>query len=130
MAALANSQIQKLGKKIKRLIEIYKLYKDKLKNPYIKLLPLDIKKGEIPLCIDLFSKHRNKIEKYLNLNGIRISKFHVNISESSLIKIKNKKKLYFNSYLFSNYGFMPPCGPDQNLNTISKVIKIMNAWKP
>lgn len=130
LAALANSQIQKLSKKIKRLIKIYQLYKDKLKNPYIKLLPLDIKKGEIPLCIDLFSKYRNKIEKYLNLNGIRISKFHVNISESNLINIKNKKKIYLNSYLFSNYGFMPPCGPDQNLNNIFKVIKIMNAWKP
>ena len=74
-----------------------------LNNPNIKLLKINIDKGEIPLCIDLLSKHRNKLEKYLKSKRISISKFHINISESKLVNIKNRKSLYRNSYLFSNY---------------------------
>ena len=130
LASLANSQMSKLNIKIKRLKKIYKLYKNNLNNPHIKFLDISIDTGEIPLCVDLFSKHRRKLEKYLQSKGILISKFHVNISESKLVNIKKKKQLYKNSYLFSNYGFMPPCGPDQNLKDISYVIREMNNWRP
>lgn len=130
LASLANSQIKSLDTKIKKLKKIYNLYKNNLNNPNVKLLDINIGKGEIPLCIDLFSKQRNKLEKYLKSKGILISKFHVNISESRLVNIKNKNSLYKNSYMFSNYGFMPPCGPDQNLKDISKVISQINNWKP
>ncbi len=130
LASLANSQVKTIEKKIRKLKKIYNLYKNNLNNPNIKLLKINIDKGEIPLCIDLLSKHRNKLEKYLKSKRISISKFHINISESKLVNIKNRKSLYRNSYLFSNYGFMPPCGPDQNLNDIFKVISLINNWKP
>ncbi len=129
LASLANSQVKKIKKKITLLKKIYYLYLNNLKNLKVKFLDIDIKKGEIPLCIDLFCKERTKLEKYLNFKGIKISKFHTNISESSLVSIKDKKNKFKNSYSFSKSGFMPPCGPGQKISDIKKVIKVINEWK-
>ena len=129
LASMANSQIKKIQTKIKILKKIYNLYLNNIQNLKVKILKIDIKNGEVPLCIDLFCRERDKLEKYLDYKGIKISKFHTNISESSLVNYKNKKSKFKNSYSFSKYGFMPPCGPGQKTSNIKKVIKVINEWK-
>ena len=130
LVSLANAQIKKIKIKINKLLKIYRLYENNLNNPNITFLPINVNNGEIPLCIDLYSKYRNQIRKYLQKNGFDMSNFHMNISESNLVSYKNKKKLFPNSYSFSNYGFSPPCGPAQKLKDINKVIELLNKWKP
>ena len=54
-ATIALEMFKSAEDRIEKLNKIYQFYYDSIKGTQYKLLPVDIKKGEIPLLIDIYS---------------------------------------------------------------------------
>ena len=121
------AQLSKRHVKIEHVKKIYNLYKNCIdKLDYIDLIPVNIK-YEVPLHIEVVSKHRDKIIKYLKDKDIEINFLPPSIHLSQ--HLKQEDDSYTNSLFFNNYSFVLPCGPNQDLINIEYVISILKGFK-
>tara|TARA_A100001388_G_scaffold232323_1_gene184928 strand:- start:12723 stop:13796 length:1074 start_codon:yes stop_codon:yes gene_type:complete len=122
-ASFALGMLETYQERIEKLSLIYEMYKDGLEGlENNKLLPVNKKRGEIPLLIDVVSKDRNQVTKLLNSNDIPTCNYHESLDKASYT---NKFQELKNSSKFGSMVFHPPCGPDQDLERIEKSIKIL-----
>jgi len=114
------AQLSKRHVKIEHVKKIYNLYKNCIdKLDYIDLIPVNIK-YEIPLYIEVVSKYRDKIIKYLKDKDIEINFLPPSIHLSQ--HLKQEDDSYTNSLFFNNNSFMLPCGSNQSIANINRVI--------
>lgn len=124
LASIALTELKKFNYYKKKLISLYKLYEEGLrKTKNVKLIPVNIKNGEIPQYIEIISNNRKKLYKYLTKKNIDIRLFYPSMSEHNNLKSNCK-----NSLVFSKKGVYLPSGPDQNKKDIIKVIKEINLF--
>jgi dTDP-4-amino-4,6-dideoxygalactose transaminase len=125
LASIALTELKKFNYYKKKLINLYKFYEEGLKNSKnVKLIPVNIKNGEIPQYIEIISHNRKKLHKHLLKKNIDIRLFYPSMSEHN-----NLKSNFKNSLVFSKKGIYLPSGPDQNKKDIIKVIKEINLFK-
>lgn len=122
-AVVGIKSINSFNKIKKKLFQIYNLYKKKLNNKNLFMFNYEKKEGEIPNYIEIMSKNRNKLIVYLKKNKISFSYGTrlLNLSPTFSIStdLKNAKK-------FDKQILRLPCGPGQSINSINKVIKVLN----
>ena len=122
-ASIALGMLETYQERIEKLSLIYEMYKDGLEGlENNKLLPVNKKRGEIPLLIEVVSKDRNQVTKLLNSNDLPTCNYHESLDKASYT---NKFQELKNSSKFGSSVFHPPCGPDQDLERIEKSIKIL-----
>ena len=98
-AALGLSQIKNLDWRIKKLKKIHSFYfKNIKKNKNIKLIPFNLKNGELPLWTDVWCNYRNELYKFLESKNIECRYYWKPLNlcppySSSFRKLKNSKKL-------------------------------------
>lgn len=127
LAAIILAQLSQIEEKRKRVNEIYKKYEAGLSQlDYVKMIP--VKYGpEISLMIDVKSKHREQIIKYLAENGIEAEKFHKPLNNAAYIGSAGN---FPNANNFAEEGFVLPCGPSQPLENVDKCISLLKKWRP
>lgn len=126
-ASIGIAQILRLDEKIKHLNEVYQIYYNEFLNcERVSLLPVDVKNGMIPICVDLVCKERTDLENFLSMNGVEISKFHPALHHAPYYS--GQAEHFRNSERFSNEGFMPPCGPSQPLENVHQTIDLIHKW--
>ncbi len=122
-ASIALGMLETYQERIKKLNLIYEMYSEGLKGlENNKLLPVNIKKGEIPLLIDVISKDRERITSKLNQTDLPTCNYHKSLDKAYYTK---KFKELTNSSKFGSQVFHPPCGPDQDLERVEKSIKVL-----
>jgi dTDP-4-amino-4,6-dideoxygalactose transaminase len=120
------TQLQKLPKKIAHLKKIYSLYEKEFKKlDYIKLIRVNTK-NEIPLYIEVVSKYKKDLMKFLQQNEIETKELPPSLHLSNHLKQKGKFK---NSIYFDKYSFILPSGPNQEIKNIKKTIKVIKKFK-
>lgn len=125
LASIALSELKKFNLYKKKLINLYKFYEKGLKETKnVKLIPVNIKNGEIPQYIEIISEKRKKLYNHLIKKNIDVRLFYPSMSEHNNLKSNLK-----NSKNFSKKGIYLPSGPDQNKKDILKVIKEINLFK-
>ena len=125
LSSIGLEQLKKKKKKINHINRIYDLYLDGLKKSnYYKIVPVNRKVGEVPICVDILCKNRDKFEKELKELGVQTSKIHPPLSFAKYIN--SNSKYLKNSESFAKFGLMLPSGPNQPLENIKKTIKILN----
>jgi len=126
LAAIGLQQIKLLPNRIKKLKEIYLLYQQGLKNlSFIKLVPVNIKEGEVPVYIEVLCDYRDKLINYLKDNGIETRPFYPDLNRASYL---NNNNSYPESEIFGNKGVYLPSGPEQNLSDINRVIDVIEGF--
>tara|TARA_Y100001970_G_scaffold258688_1_gene338846 strand:- start:10677 stop:11756 length:1080 start_codon:yes stop_codon:yes gene_type:complete len=123
LSSIALSQVNKIAIKEKKLKQIYQLYKKGIKN--LNKTQILENKSKSPLCIDLVTKNRNQLKKFLHSRNIEISDFHPDLTNAYYL---NTAKNLKNSNYFSTHGFMPPCGPNQKINYVKKTIAAIREY--
>ena len=119
-AAFALGMLESYEDRLKKLNEIYLMYKEGLKGlENTSLVEVDTDKGEVPLLIDLHTRNRHKMVSHLETKGIKTCNYHKSLSNCPGV---NKVIKTMNSEEFGNKIFHPPCGPDQDLSDIDKAI--------
>ena len=118
-------QLSKLNKKRKHLRKIYKHYKKTIdKLDFIDLIK--VKKYELPIYIEVVSKEREKLIKYLNSFGIQTTLLPPSLH---LMKHLSQKGDFENSNYYNDFSFVLPCGPNQDIKNVKYVIKILKKYK-
>ncbi len=125
LSSMGIEQLKKKKQKINHINKIYDLYINNLKkSSYYKIVPVNKRSGELPICVDIICKNRDKFEKDLRKLGIQTSKIHPPLSFAKYIKSNSRELI--NSEKFAKNGLMLPSGPNQPLRNIKKTIEILN----
>ena len=119
---LALEQLNDIKKRIKIKKNIYKRYKENLKNnSNIKFF--DFKKDETPWSVDIYSNKINKIKKILIKNKIYTRDVYPPLNSQKIYK--NFKGLPISNY-YCKKGLWLPSSIDLKNKDIDKICKIIN----
>lgn len=126
-AAVALKQIDKIPQKKKMHIYLYNFYREKIKKmKTIRILEVDITKGELPLWIEIVCENRDKLFDHLKKFGIQCRKSNPNLNDSPHIKQKGS---FPRSAFFKKRMLALPCGPDQDISNIKYTIKSLESFE-
>ena len=126
LASIGLVQIKKRNKAIKKCKNIYQFYKKELENlKKISLIPVDVKKGEIPLWVEVLCKERSNLINFLSKKNVQVRPFNPTMQSTKYLKITNTLK---NSKKFAREGLTLPCGPAQSMNNIRYVVKLLKEY--
>lgn len=126
LAAMGIAQINRLDEKLNHLYEVYKRYEIGLASlPFIKIIPVDIKMGQVPLLIDVESQYATEIITYLKLHDIETVRLHPPLHHAAYF---NDNDGYPYATRFAQEGFNLPCGPSQPLENVDRCISLLHEW--
>ena len=110
----------KVKKRIENLKLVYENYRSALLElDYLKLIPVNIEEGEIPLYIEILVEEREKLMKYLISHKIETRPFYPDLDTAGHLKCKDE---FPNAALFGKQGLVLPCGPDQPIENVECVL--------
>ena len=127
LASVAISELERIKLKINKLNMIYKLYKmhiDKLK--FLKIIPINVNKKEIPIYIEVTCLFREKLINFLKKHSINCRPFYPSLNEAGYNKEKN---FFFNSDHFSRNGLYLPSGPDLKIKSVKKILVLLKEFE-
>ncbi len=120
-ASMGIAQLKVIDKKRKKILEIYKIYNSHFKDSsFLRIIPVNIDSGEIPLYVEVVCERRKQLVEYLLRKNIISIPFYANISRAKYLGVKEN---FPNSNLFEEHGLYLPCGPDQSIDDILRTIK-------
>ncbi len=127
-ACIGLSQLDKINNRKNSFVSIWKRYRDFLKNyKHIKITPVNIKNGELPLYVEVISPYRNYIIEKLASYGINTRKVYPDLDTAKYIDIIKPVDLQ-TSRIFGEQAFVLPCGPsrtDEEMEYILKKLQII-----
>ena len=126
-ASIGIVQLKRLLGRIERLKEIYLQYENGLRDTTFKLIPVNIKAGEIPVYSEFLVKNRTEWIKRLEDKGIESRPFYPDIDKASYFSDQKMDFPYSRQYGIE--GIYLPCGPSQSYDNIRTVIKTIKSIK-
>jgi len=125
-ASIGLVRLSKVKERIQKLEVIYEKYREGLsKIDYLKLIPVNVKDGEIPLYIEVLSKERGKLMKYLDSRGIQTRPLYPDLDSAVHLKCDYD---FPNTRIFGKQGLVLPCGPDQPLENVDHLFEILDLY--
>ena len=122
-ASLGLVQLGKVSERISNLEKIYRTYREGLQGmDWIKLIPVDIDKGEIPLYVEILIEERNQLVRYLESQNIETRAIYPDLDTAGHLECKGN---YPNARVFGKKGLVLPCGPDQPIKNVHRVIELI-----
>ena len=109
----------------KNLLNIYKYYKENLKNPKLKLENIE-GKFSVPIYVHVFVKNRKNFISYCNKKKIELHIGTMCLTDSA--PFKNYKGKFPNAKLVSQSIVRLPSGAGYKLKDIAKVVNILNKY--
>ena len=126
-ASIALVQLGKVQNRISNIKKIYSLYQEALKKINgINLIPVDIEHGEIPLYVEVIVDEREKLVEYLSSKNIQTRRIYPDLDSAKYLDCEGA---YPNSRIFGKKGLVLPCGPDQPIDNIERVIESLFLFK-
>ncbi|NQS90620.1 DegT/DnrJ/EryC1/StrS family aminotransferase, partial [Patescibacteria group bacterium] len=123
LAGVGLSQIEKIKKKIRALKDVYHFYRNALNDlDYIKLIEVNIQQGELPLWIEAICIERDKVINLLKSKNIQTKPFFPPLNK--LPYLSNRKRFKYSKF-YADYGLTLPSGPDQSIEDLKYVIRIL-----
>jgi perosamine synthetase len=119
-ASIGLVQLDKVNERIDNLKKLYEKYKICLSDlNFLKLIPVNIERGEIPLYIEVLVEEREKLVEYLSSNSIETRLFYPDLDSATHLKCKGD---FPNARLFGKQGLVLPSGPDQSEENLDYVL--------
>jgi len=126
LSSLALTQVEEFEFKKEKFISVYKIYENEIKKlDKIRLFPCRLDRGEVPIWVEILSKHRDQLFDYLKENKIKTMKFYPSLHRSPYLSSQNSRD-FSNSQIFEKEGMILPCGPDISKD---KILRVINALK-
>jgi perosamine synthetase len=125
-ASIGIEQLKRVPNRITHVKAVYEKYKTGISSiPFLKLIPVDSIQGEIPVYVEVLCKRRKELISFLSSYGIQTRPFYPNLNEASYLESTGD---FPNSNIFGKEGLFLPCGPNQSLRNIERVIEILNIF--
>jgi perosamine synthetase len=127
-ASLGIGQLHSRAKKVERAVALYRAYESVLQRfGFIRLVPVNVDDGEVPLWVEAASPVREALMTYLAEQGVQTRRFLPCLNTAPHLRINRQ---FPNSARFHREGFILPCGPDQPLENVERVGKILDGFRP
>jgi len=125
-ASLGLVQLGKVEERINNLKKIYIEYREALKAiDWIKLIPVYVEEGEIPLYVEVLVEEREKLMKYLASHSIQTRAIYPDLDTAEHLKCSDK---FPNTRVFGKQGLVLPCGPDQPFENVDLVVEKLHLY--
>lgn len=126
-ASIGIAQLARAPKRIEHVKAVYARYKAGIAElPFLKLIPFAVAAGEIPLYSEVLCDDRARLVDYLNAQGIQTRPFYPDLDRADYLQNEGD---FPNSRLFGDKGLFLPCGPEQPLENIDRVLEILRAFR-
>ena len=125
-SSIGIAQLGRVEQRIAYLKTVYAKYEQALKQfPFLKLIPVAVDQGEIPIYIEVLCNEREKLISFLASQGIQTRPFYPDLDSASHLNASGE---FPNSRVFSECGLVLPCGPSQPLEKIDYVIETLQNY--
>ncbi len=129
LAAVGLAQLERVEEKRKKHLWFYDFYEKALADvPYLKLLPVNLERGNLPLWVEVLVPERKKWMALMEAEGIQVRPFTPDLNLSK--HVSEDHKPFANSRLFSDHGAWVPCGPDLPLESYERAVAVMKSLTP
>ena len=128
LASMGLVQLSKVPTRLTQIHAVHQRYDsafDEFQFPFIKIIPVNIEAGEVPLWVEVLCEDRPKMMSYLESKGIQTRRFLRDLDESPHLKNHGE---FPNSRMFGDHGVFMPCGPSQSLENIDRVVDALRAF--
>jgi perosamine synthetase len=126
LASIGLVQLTKLPERMEKVKSIYRRYETTIRElPFLKLIPVRLESGEIPIYIEVLCRERDRLMKFLGDNNVQTRPFYPDLNFASYFGSKEK---FPNSEIFGRDGLFLPCGPDQTIENIDKVLRFLKEF--
>ncbi|MEI7635781.1 MAG: DegT/DnrJ/EryC1/StrS family aminotransferase [Syntrophus sp. (in: bacteria)] len=126
-SSLGLVQLANVQQRVDRLKKVYQKYESSIKEfEFLKLIPVDIPKGQVPLYVEVLCSEREKLIAFLASKGIQTRPFYPNLDTAVHLGCSEE---FPNSKIFGDQGMMLPCGPDQPFENIDRVIEMLGMFE-
>ena len=126
LASIGIEQLKRLPDRIERVKAVYEKYSSAMDDlHFLNFIPVDIVAGEIPNYVEALCPEREKLAKYLADNSIQTRLFYPDLDTADYFRYTGK---FPNSRKYGTQGLYLPCGPDQPLDNISHVLKVLQLY--
>lgn len=126
-AAMGIAQLAKAPGRIQHLKDIYAAYDRGIAGlKGVRLIPVHVVGGEIPLYIEVLVERRDELIPYLNDRGIQARPATPDLD---LTPYFENSGTFENSRIFSSKGMYLPGGPEQPMENVERVIEILREFE-
>lgn len=128
LSSIGLVQLSKIPERLAHMNAIHDRYDsafDEFQFPFIKIIPVNVEAGEVPLWVEVLCEDRPKMMSYLRSKGIQTRRFLPDLDDSPHLKNYSE---FPNSRMFGNHGVFMPCGPSQSLENIDRVIDALRKF--
>lgn len=127
LAAIGIEQLKLLPRRIEKVKKIYQAYKEGFAGlPFIKIIPVNLDAGEVPLYIEALCEQREKLIDFLTERGIQCRPFYPDLNHARYFNNINE---YTHSEPFGREGMYLPAGPEQTMSNIEITINAIREFK-
>ena len=126
-AALVLPQLARAAERVQRLLTIYGTYRSGLDGcGSVRLLPVDVEAGEVPIYIEALCPDRACLMAYLAEHGVDTRPSLPSLHRSPHLEPSGE---FPNSALFEEQALFLPSGPAQTDEDIARVIELIRAHR-
>ena len=128
LASIGLVQLGRAPQRIEHTTAVYSKYAAAMGEyglPFLQLIPVKVAQGEVPLYVEVLCTKRQELRDFLDPQGISTRPFLPDIDLSPHL---NSDGEYPNSRVFSERGLFLPCGPEQPLENIDRVLEVLRVY--
>lgn len=128
LASFGLIQISRAPERLAQVNEIYERYRAGIYNgefSFLQLLPVNTEIGEVPIYVEVLCEDRSSLMRFLEDHGIQTRPSTPSLHTSTYMHTTGE---FPNSVKFNNQGLILPCGPEQPLENIDKVIQTLSLF--
>lgn len=128
LASIALTQLDRLEQKALDLTTLYKKYMLGLQEiDAIRIIPVDLKNGELPLYIEAIFDQRAQCLEWLSSHGVEARPTYPALHTAPYF-ITPDTTIFKNSTYHAEHAMTLPSGPDQNSKDIDFVLDLLHQW--
>ena len=124
-AAIGLGQLTRASDKIAGTKALYEQYSSSISEfgfPFLEIIPTRVSEGEVSLYIEVLCEGRQELIAFLDSRGIQTRPFLPDLHLSSHL---DNTGSFPNSQGFCERGLTLPCGPDQPLENVERVVEAL-----
>lgn len=126
LASFGLVQLSRAPSRVAHVKEVYAKYAPAVAElPFLKLIPVNVSSGELPLYVEVLCREREQLITFLRSQDIQIRPLPPNLHISTYI---DNDGYFPQSKIFAEQGFYLPCGPEQPLENVDRVIEVLAAF--
>ncbi len=126
-ASIGLAQLDRAPGRMERMKALYSRYETGLAGlPFVKLIPVDMRAGELPLYVEVLCDDREKVMEHLRLRGIQSRPFYPDLNRAGYLGGDGE---FPNARVFGERGLFLPCGPDQPPENVDRVLEALRAFQ-